>query len=105
MKHPEWKRLYDQAGGMIAGGKKEFAYAELRGEGYRVIEAREHANSAAVVRDRLRGEGLRYNEVLDLVEEAPAERVVKARAAGYRDGLAASRFHPLPLSVVQRRAA
>lgn len=69
---------------------------------------------AAVVRDRVRGErlqaiakrhGLGYNDVLELVEEDAAARVAKARMDGYRDGLAAARFHPLPPSVAQRRAA
>lgn len=69
---------------------------------------------AAVVRDRVRGEGIQaiakrhglgYNEVLDLVEEAAAESIRRARTEGYRDGISAARFHPLPPSVAQRRAA
>ena len=74
-----------------------------------------HARMVDQVRQsRLRGDrlqaiakrnGISYNEVLDLVEEDAARRIREARENGFRDGVLAARFHPLPPSSAQGRAA
>ena len=69
---------------------------------------------AAVRRERLLGHGqnaiarrhgVGNGTVLECVEEEAVERAAKSWSDGYRAGYNAARFHPLPPSVAQRRAA
>ena len=89
---------------VIEGGRLFAAHAALA-HGRMVEQVR---------RERVRGErlqaiakrhGLTYNDVLDLVEEDAARRIREARENGFRDGVLAARFHPLPPSSAQGRAA
>lgn len=74
-----------------------------------------HARMVDQVRQwRLRGDrlqtiakrlGVGYNEVLEMVEEDASNQLRKARENAFREGMIAARFHPLPPSSAQGRAA
>lgn len=49
--------------------------------------------------------GVGYNEVLEMVEEDASNQLRKARENAFREGMIAARFHPLPPSSAQGRAA
>jgi len=87
--HPEWKRLYAEAGELIAGGKTEFSYDELtaisgidvrtpKGRGQFIRFQRECLTKLSLWLENERGKGYRVIKACEHVNSA-AQRVNRAR--------------------------
>lgn len=87
--HPEWKRLFSEAGELIASGKNTFTYDELkalagvdvqttRGRAQFIRFRKECLNKLCVWLENMRGEGYRVIRPNEHVESA-ALRVNRAR--------------------------